>query len=129
MEKGGAGFIGAYGRNPLSEQRAFNEILPADGHGDGPADAHVFEERMIHVESEIHIDRGQIAVFVKIFLPPRRIRLAEILLRTQAHEINTPRARLHEHGARVGDNAIDNLVDMGAALKISRAGHKGQAGT
>ena len=108
----GARLVGPEGRFSQPQQNALDDVAPVDGAGDGLPHLFILEERMLQIEAQEIVDRGQIAIFVEGFRPLFPRCLAQVLLRAQLHHVQAPGAGLHEHGGRIRDDAEDHLADV-----------------
>ena len=76
----GARLVGPEGRFPQPQQNALDDVAPVDGAGDGLPYLFILEERMLQIETQEIVDRGQITVFVEGFRPLFPRCLAQVLL-------------------------------------------------
>ncbi len=73
---------------------------------------------MGEVEAEEGVAEGKVAVFAPVPVPLRARGLAQVLQGRKGHHVQPPGLQFQKHGRGIGDDPVDGLVEIGAALEI-----------
>ena len=114
------GYVGeGTGAGPAEpEQDAVDDALAVDGIGKRLADLDVGEQRIRQIVSHVGVAVRRIAELAVVLPDPARLAFSEILERVQAHEVHAAGEQFLEHGRAVGNDAVDELIDVRPAFEI-----------